>query len=203
MIRKELQIKRTYFAYSEVENPLTETEHLIQTNSLDFNDDILSNHDLKLFQAISLVTNARIKLGEQKKNKGSKRTADGHEKLYINREIKNILQPIMTEFMEVLRYDFYVLLFHLVGVESSTIHTYKTSLGNFNKFILHHQNIVLMPERFQTSDHILTFYRIIESIMTINPSNLQTLIDRYVIWGASKKSETNSPEYEFGGHFLR
>ena len=110
MIREGLQMKRTFTCYSEVADPLTETSHLIQTNSLDFNDDIKSNQDLKLFYAISLITNARIKLGEQKKNKGSKRTADGHEKLYINREIKNILQPIMAEFMETLGYDFYVLL---------------------------------------------------------------------------------------------
>jgi len=189
MIKDGLLMKRTFTTYSEVSNPLTETTHLIQTNSLDFSDQIKSNEDLKLFHAISLITNARIKLGEQKKNKGSKRTADGHEKLYINREIKNILQPIAAEFMESLGYDFYVLLFHLVGVEASTIRTYKTSLGNFNKFILHYQNIVLMPERFQSDDHILTFYQIIESIMTVNPKNLQILIDRYIIWGASKKAK--------------
>lgn len=178
-------------AYTEVVNPLTGTAHLIGINSLESDDSTFSNNQELIFHAINLLTTATIKLGSQKRNQGTKRDADGHKKKYINREVKKILQPRATALSEHLDFDFDVVLFQLVGVEPSTLRTYKTTIGNFNRFILNHQKLVLIPDSFRSKHHLLTFFRIISSILTAREVHLQTIMHHYLIWGTTIKAQNS------------
>ena len=177
--------KKTFPAFANIQNVVTSAEALLQINELEKDPLNFSNHEIKIFEAISLFCNTRIKLGDKKKNRGSKRTADGHEKKYINREILAMLRPTSISIGKKLDYDFDLLLFHIVGVEASTIRTYKTSIRNFNRFMLSHQRVLLMSSNMKTKYPIIKFCMIISSILSENKQFLQKMINRYVIWGAS------------------
>ena len=178
-------------AFSEVVNPLTGTSHVIKINTLEIADTTTSNHQESIFNAINLLTAAVIKLGNQKRNKGSKRDADGHKKKYINTEIQHILQPRATRLSENLDFDFGVVLFQLVGVEAATLRTYKTTVGGFNRFMLDHQKLVLIPDRFRSKHHLITFFRIISCILYTREVHLQTIMHHYLIWGTTIKARNS------------
>lgn len=171
------------------------------TNSLKMDANNFNNH---IYKAISFLTNARIELGETnyKKNRGSKRTADGHEKKYINREIGDILKPEVASLSESLNFNFHKVLFHLTGVEASTVRSYKTSLGKFNNFILEHQQTLLIPKSFKTSCHIITFCKIIGCIIQTNPQFLQVLMDDYLMWTTFHNSKGTVKNLDSGPIFF-
>lgn len=178
--------------YSVIEDPAEDTKTIVRTNELQLDEDHKRN--ILIFQCIAKMSEIRTKMGERKKNRGSKRTRDGHEKLYTNREIYKILIPFCDEWSEALDFDFSVILFNLIGVESSTIRTYRTAIGNFNRFCLEEQKFLKMPKGIEKNGHIYTFHQIIWYIIRKDPHFLQKLVNRFIIWATqnySKRSVQN------------
>ena len=139
-----------------------------------------------LFLAISKLTDTRIAMGEERKDKGSKRTASGFEKKYINREIHDLLLPAAQKVGRKLNQDFELLLFQVTGVESSTLRTYKTSLNNFLKYTAENRGSFNLPRTKPGEDTIPAFYTIMCHILENYPREFQRIIDRFVIWGCTR-----------------